>query len=134
MDSPRLNAFFRFKDDPNRGGIIENASMRNVDVGSVASGGTAAGILIQYTYSAKTGPYTPVLRNINISDVRGGNIPKLVILQAGATAIIENFTVRDSVFAGPDPAELKANPGRITFTNVSLLPRGATLPARAGKL
>jgi polygalacturonase len=134
MDSPRLNAFFRFKDDPNRGGIIENAYMRNVEVGSVADGGSAAGILIQYLYSAKTGPHIPVLRNINIAGVRGANIPRLLLLQAGATAVIENFTVRDCVFAGPDPAELKANAGRINFTNVSVLPRGAALPAQPGGL
>ncbi len=130
MDSPRLNAFFRFKDSPMRGGIIENAYMRKVDVGSVAAGSSAAGILIQYTYSASTGAYIPILRNIDIANVRGANIPKLLILQAGATAVIENFKVRDSVFAGPNPAELTANPGKITFTNVSILPPGTALPAK----
>jgi hypothetical protein len=75
-----------------------------------------------------------VLRNINIAGVRGANIPRLLLLQAGATAVIENFTVRDCVFAGPDPAELKANAGRINFTNVSVLPRGAALPAQPGGL
>ncbi len=130
MDSPRLNAFLRLKNSPTRGGIIENAYMRNVTVGSVARATSAAGLLIQFTYNAATGPYIPVLRNINVDHVTGRDIPKLVILQAGATAVIENVNLRDCTFAGPNPAELEANGDRIKFTHVTILPAGAELPAK----
>ncbi len=126
MSSPQLNAFFRFKNSPSRGGIIENAYMRNVDVGSVAKGNSNAGILIQYNYQSSQGNYIPILRNVNITHVTGANIPKLVLLQAGATAIIENIQVKDCTFTGPNPAELEQNPGQITFTNVTI-----TAPADA---
>ncbi len=120
MDSPNLNAFIRFKDSPGRGGIIENVYMRNVDVGSVAKGKSNAGILIQYTYGAAQGNYIPVLRNVNITNVKGANIPTLVILQAGATADIHDILVKDCTFTGPNPTELDQNQGRITFTNVTI--------------
>ena len=124
MDSPNLNAFIRFKDSPSRGGIIENVYMRKVEVGSVARGNSNAGILIQYNYQftpgRTPGDYIPVLRNVNITKVTGANIPKLVILQAGATAYIHDILVKDCTFTGPNPAELEANAGKIKFSNVTI--------------
>jgi len=128
MSSPNLNAFFRFKNSTGRGGVIENAYMRNVDVGSVARGNNDAGILIQYTYGG-SGNYIPVLRNVNISHVTGADIPKLVIVQAGPTAVIQNINVSDCTFTGPDPAELDNNKDRFTFTNVTIKPKAAAAPA-----
>lgn len=130
MDSPQLNAFFRFKDSPARGGIIENAYMRNVRVGSIARGSSTAGILIQYNYAASRtespqGAGIPILRNINISNVTGANVPRLVLLQAGPTAVIENIHVTDCTFTGPNPDELTQYEGKITFTNVKILPTTA---------
>jgi unsaturated rhamnogalacturonyl hydrolase len=126
MDSPNLNAFIRFKDSVSRGGVIENIYMRNVDVGSVAKGSKNAGIIIDYTYTtggAGSGGYIPILRNVSISNVKGANIPKLVYLSAGPTAVIQNVQVKDCVFTGPDPAELAQNQGIITFTNVKIQPQ-----------
>ncbi|HTB62768.1 MAG TPA: glycoside hydrolase family 28 protein [Opitutales bacterium] len=124
MDSPNLNAFIRFKDSPSRGGIIENVFMRNVQVGAVNA--KNAGILIEYTYqNSGQGNYIPVLRNVHVTNVRGANIPVLAKLTAGSTADIHDITVADCVFAGPDPSVLQQFPGKITFTNVSILPAGA---------
>ncbi len=120
MDSPNLNAFFRFKNSPTRGGIIENAYMRNVTVGSIAKGNSNAGIKIEYTYGNSTGAYTPILRNVNIANVTGSNIPKLIYIQAGPTAVMENLRVTDCTFAGPSAAELEQNKARITFSNVTI--------------
>ncbi len=131
MSSTQLNAVLRFKNTPVRGGIIENVFARNLDVGSVATGNSRAAFLIEFTYmNSLTGPYVPVLRNVNVTGIRGVDIPRLVSLTAGATAVIENIRIADSVFAGPAPAELEQNQGRITFTNVTLLPRGTALPAK----
>ena len=121
MDSPNLNAFIRFKDSPTRGGIIENVFMRNVEVGSVAS--KSAGFLVEYTYQSSQGSYIPILRNVSISNVKGANIPQLVRITAGPTAVFENIQMIDCVFVGPNPAELQQNQGRITFTNVTIQPR-----------
>ncbi len=133
MDSPNLNAFIRFKDSPSRGGIIENIYMRNVDVGSVAKGNSNAGILIQYLYQSSAGDYIPVLRNVAITNVKGANIPKLVLLQAGVTADIHDILVKDCAFTGPNPTELDLNPGKIKFSNVTITVPGAAdnVPAAA---
>jgi polygalacturonase len=120
MDSPNLNAFFRLKDSPNRGGIIENAFMRNVQVGSIAPKG--AGISIEFTYQSAVGPYIPILRNIRVENVQGAKIPVLVKLTAGPTAVIENIQLKDCAFTGPDPAELQQYAGKITFANVTIHP------------
>ena len=110
--------------------VIENVYARNLDVGSVAAGTNRAAFLIEFTYmNSTTGPYVPVLRNVNVTGVCGADIPRLVSLTAGSTAVIENIRIDDSIFAGPAPAELEQNKGRITFTNVTLLPRGTALPA-----
>ncbi len=130
MSSTQLNAVLRFKNTPVRGGVIENVYARNLDVGSVAAGNNRAAFLIEFTYmNSTTGPYVPVLRNVNVTGVCGADIPRLVSLTAGSTAVIENIRIDDSIFAGPAPAELEQNKGRITFTNVTLLPRGTALPA-----
>jgi hypothetical protein len=81
--------------------------------------------------NSTTGPYVPVLRNVNASNIRGADVPVLVKLTAGETAVIEGIRISDSIFAGPDPAELEQNAGRITFTNVKLLPPGTPLPPAA---
>jgi unsaturated rhamnogalacturonyl hydrolase len=127
MSSPQLNAILRFKNTPVRGGVIENVYARDVSVGSVNK--KNAGFLIEYTYmNSTTGPYVPVLRNVNATNIRGADVPVLVKLTAGPTAVIENIRISDSVFAGPNPDELLQNAGRITFTNVKILPAGTPLP------
>ncbi|HVU36772.1 MAG TPA: glycoside hydrolase family 88 protein [Opitutales bacterium] len=132
MSSPNLNAFFRFKDSPARGGIIENAYMRNVQVGTIARGNSNAGILIQYNYQytpgRTPGNYTPILRNVNISNVTGANVPRLVILQAPANAVIENISVSNCTFTGPNPNELDQFAGKIKFDNVKILIPTAVIP------
>ena len=127
MDSPNLNAFIRFKDSPSRGGIIENIYMRNVEVGAVSPKG--AGFLVEYTYQSSQGPYIPILRNVSIDNVKGANIPRLVKVTTGPTAVFENIQLKNSVFAGPDPDELTQYNGRITFTNVTIQPKAGASAA-----
>jgi len=126
MDSPNLNAFIRFKNSPNRGGVIENIFMRDVRVGTVSDKG--AGILIEFTYqdASGAGPYVPIMRHVSIERVTGANIPVLVKLTAGPTAAFENLSVRDCVFSGPDPAVLQQYADKFTFTHVTITPPGTT--------
>jgi len=126
MDSPQLNAILRFKNGTQRGGIIENVYARNIDVGKVARGTSAAGFLIQYTYGGGgDGPYVPVLRNVYMANVKGRDVPGLVGLTPSPNSIIENINISDCVFAGSDPATLERYASQIKFTNVKILPAGA---------
>jgi unsaturated rhamnogalacturonyl hydrolase len=128
MSSPALNAFFRFKNNASRGGVLENAYMRNVQVGSVAKSSSAAGLIIDNTYSsggAGNGGYIPLLRNVNITHVTGADIPQLVLIKSGVNDVVENVMFKDCTFAGPNPSVLEQYPGKITFTNVTIQPPGA---------
>ena len=122
MDSPQLNAVLRFKNNPARGGVIENVFAKNLDVGRVAAGNNRAAFLIEFTYMNGQGPYVPVLRNVSASNIKGAIIPRLVSLTKGPTAIIENFQISDSTFSGPNREELEQNQGIIKFTNVAITP------------
>ncbi len=128
MDSPSLNAILRFKNGTARGGIIENVFARNIDVGKVAKGTSAAGFLIQYNYGnvrAGQTAYVPILRNVSMSNVKGTAVPGLVAVQAGPTAVLENISISDCTFAGSDPATTEIFKDNIKFTNITILPAGA---------
>jgi hypothetical protein len=101
--------------------------MRNVEVGAVSPKG--AGFLVEYTYQSNQGPYIPILRNVSIDNVKGANIPRLVKVTTGPTAVFENIQLKNSVFAGPDPDELTQYNGRITFTNVTIQPKAGASAA-----
>jgi unsaturated rhamnogalacturonyl hydrolase len=129
MDSPALNAILRFKNNTARGGIIENVYARNIDVGRVDGASNHAGFLIEFTYMNGRGDYIPVLRNVNASNIKAANVPRLITLTAGPTAVIENLNIADSVFAGPNPDTLQQFAGQFKFSNVTLLPAGADVNA-----
>ena len=66
MDSPNLDRALRFKTNSVRGGIIENIFARRITVGRVAE----AVVLVDFNYEeGDAGAFTPILRNVNISDV-----------------------------------------------------------------
>lgn len=66
MDSPTLDRALRFKTNSVRGGVIENIFARRITVGRVAE----AVVLVDFNYEeGDAGAFTPVLRNVNISDV-----------------------------------------------------------------
>ncbi|HTP80050.1 MAG TPA: glycoside hydrolase family 28 protein [Bacteroidota bacterium] len=66
MDSPHLERALRFKTNAARGGVIENFFARRIRVGEV----TEAVVSIDFTYEeGDRGEYTPVVRNLCISEV-----------------------------------------------------------------
>ncbi len=66
MDSPNLDRALRFKTNSVRGGVIENFFARRITVGEVAE----AVILVDFNYEeGDAGAFTPIMRNIKISDV-----------------------------------------------------------------
>ena len=68
MDSPKLDRAIRIKSNNNRGGIIENIFVRNIEVGEVDE----AVIKINCLYAPQEGEgnYPPLIRNIFISNVK----------------------------------------------------------------
>jgi len=66
MDSPNLDRALRFKTNSVRGGVMENFFARNIRVGEVGE----AVLKIDFFYEeGDAGEFTPVVRNLSISDV-----------------------------------------------------------------
>ena len=66
MDSPNLDRALRIKTNSERGGVVENVYMRNVEVGQVGQ----AVLKINFFYSdVDVGDHTPSVRNINLENV-----------------------------------------------------------------
>lgn len=66
MDSPNLDRALRFKTNSVRGGVIENFFARRITVGEVAE----AVVLVDFNYEeGDAGAFTPIMRNIVISEV-----------------------------------------------------------------
>jgi len=69
MDSPELDRAIRFKTNSNRGGIIENIYVRNVEIGEVKE----AILRIESSYDIKnegTDTLFTVIRNINLDSLK----------------------------------------------------------------
>ncbi len=66
MDSPHLERALRIKTNSLRGGVVENIYLRNITVGEVSD----AVIRIFFYYGeGDVGPYTPIVRNIFVSQL-----------------------------------------------------------------
>ncbi len=67
MNSSELDRGIRIKTNTNRGGIIEDVYIRNIEIGQVGE----AAIKINCIYDTKegTGNFLPTVRNINITDL-----------------------------------------------------------------
>jgi unsaturated rhamnogalacturonyl hydrolase len=117
MDSPQLRCVLRFKDNAQRGGVIENVFLRNVEVGRVAD----AVLLIDFAYEeGAKGPYKPVLRNVSLEHVTGTDIPRVVKVSTFPGAVIENVRFADCSFQGLKSAEPLADGDGITYRNVTI--------------
>ena len=95
MDSPNLDRALRLKNNAMRGGLIENVYMRNVQVGQVAD--AVLQIDFHYEEGAK-GPFTPVARNINMSNVTSKKSKYGVYLVGLPNAPIYDVKIVDASF------------------------------------
>ena len=96
MDSPNLDRALRLKNNAMRGGLIENVYMRNVQVGQVAD----AVLQIDFLYEeGANGSFTPVARNINMSNVTSQKSKYGVYLRGLPNAPIYDVRIDDCTFA-----------------------------------
>jgi polygalacturonase len=105
MDSPRLDRVLRFKNNAMRGGVIERVYMRDIQVGQVAE----AIVNADFTYEeGERGPFTPVLRDVDVRGVTSRKSKMAFYLRGFEKAPIHNITVTDCRFddvAGADVLE-----------------------------
>lgn len=67
MDSPNLDRVIRIKSNTVRGGTIEDIYVRNVEVGQCAE--AVFRVELKYERKEGTGPYLPVVRNVELRNV-----------------------------------------------------------------
>ncbi|MFL6227192.1 MAG: glycoside hydrolase family 28 protein [Pyrinomonadaceae bacterium] len=123
MDSPNLDRALRFKNNARRGGVVENVFMRNVEIGRVAE----AVLTVDFLYeTGAAGPYKPVLRNVELSNVRSTSSPRVMWVMAFPGSVVDDVRFVDCTFRGVETAEVMQNAGSVTFRNVNIEPAKKT--------
>jgi polygalacturonase len=97
MDSPHLNQAIRFKNNAQRGGVIENIHVRDVEIGRVSA--SAVSIEFDYQEGAK-GPHQPVLRNVTIENVNAKSCGQVLNIGGFPGAILEDIRLKNCTFRG----------------------------------
>lgn len=132
LDSPNLDHAIRFKNNALRGGIVERIRYRNLDVGRVRQ----AVVTVDFNYEeGPAGPFTPILRDVVIENVRSGRSARAVDLQGLPNGRVEQFVLRNCDFQGvAGPSVVRFVKG-LTLDNVRVDGRPvqdlAALPAAA---
>jgi len=97
MDSPNLDRALRIKTNSVRGGIIENIYMRNVKIGQVKE----AVVLVSFKYQeGDTGKFTPICRNVFVTNVTSENSDYGLFLDAYERSPATNIVIDNCKFNG----------------------------------
>jgi unsaturated rhamnogalacturonyl hydrolase len=119
MDSPNLDRALRFKSNAQRGGVLENVFMRQVEIGRVAE----AVLTIDLIYEeGANGPHPPVVRNIVLEKVTSKSSPRIMWIAGFPAAKIDQVRFADCTFRGVESAEVVSHAGAISFRNVTIEP------------
>lgn len=119
MDSPHLERALRFKSNAQRGGVLENVFMRNVQIGRVAEAVLTIDLI--YEEGAK-GPHKPIVRNIELENVTSQASPRVMWIAGFEGAIIDNVRFNRCVFRGVEATELISHAGSISLQDVTIEP------------
>jgi polygalacturonase len=97
MDSPNLDRVLRIKTNSLRGGIIENVYMRKISVGIVKQ----AIIHIDFYYNeGDIGTFTPVVKNIYISNVKSKKSERAIFIDAYERSPVTGVHIENCYFSG----------------------------------
>ena len=112
MDSPNLDRALRIKTNSVRGGTIENIYMRNVKIGQVGE----AVILVSFKYQeGDTGKFTPVVRNVFVSNVTSEKSNYGLFLDAYERSPVTNVVIENCKFNGVKSDNLLSYTKNLTF-------------------
>jgi polygalacturonase len=117
MDSPKLDRALRIKTNSIRGGIIENVYMRDVTVGQVAE----AVIKVDYYYEeGDAGNYTPIVRNIDVKNVKCQKSRFALWIRAYPRSPATNVHLEDCTFSSVAEPNVLDNVRGLDLLNVSI--------------
>jgi len=102
MNSPNLDRAIRIKTNTRRGGLIENVYVRDLEIGTVKE--AVLKINMFYTvYNEPEGEFMPVIRNINLKNIKVKNGGYYAILLKGRVeSPITNITLENVVIEKAD--------------------------------
>jgi polygalacturonase len=117
MDSPNLDRALRFKTNSVRGGVIENFFARRITVGEVAE----AVVLVDFNYEeGDAGNFTPVLRNIFVSDVTAEKGKYGFYIKGYERSPVSNVEFKNCDFKNMELPNVIEHVKDMTFTNVTI--------------
>ena len=117
MDSPNLNIALRFKNNALRGGRLENFYFRNIEVGQVRD----AVLTVDFNYEeGEKGPFTPVVRNVVVNNLRSGKSARALDLQGFKTAPIYNVRLENCTFDNVAKENMVKNVQGLELKNVRI--------------
>jgi unsaturated rhamnogalacturonyl hydrolase len=119
MDSPELDRALRFKNNAERGGILENVFMRNVKIGRV--GEAVLTIDLLYEEGAK-GAFKPIVRNVQLDHITSSASPRVLYVRGFEGAVVDNIRISNSTFSGVTDTDVVSHTGTITLRNVTIEP------------
>jgi len=115
MDSPRLDRVLRFKNNAERGGVIERVAVRQITVGQVAD----AIVAVDFYYEeGDTGRFTPVLRDVDVQYVTSRKSKYAFLLKGYARSPISDIRVSHCTFDGVEGADIIENVHDLVLTDV----------------
>lgn len=115
LDSPNLDHAIRVKNNASRGGLLENFYYRNITVGQVAH----AVITIDFNYEeGAKGEFTPVMRNLNVDNLKSGKSIYGVDLQGLDKAPIYDVVIKNSAFENVAKGNIVKNLKSVKLENV----------------
>jgi polygalacturonase len=117
MDSPHLDRVLRFKDNAMRGGVIEHIYMRNVKCGQVAT----AAIEVDFAYEeGAQGPFTPVVRDVEVLNLEVKKCANAWSLRGFKNAPISNIRLKNCTFENAARPAVTENVQGLTLENVTV--------------
>jgi polygalacturonase len=115
MDSPRLDRMLRFKNNAERGGVIERVAVRRIEVGQVAEAVVAADF---YYEEGDTGAFTPVLRDVEVREVTSRKSRYALLLKGYARSPISDIRISDCTFDGVEQPDVAQGVRDVVLANV----------------
>ena len=133
MDSPNLDRALRIKTNSVRGGVIENVRMRNVEVGQVSD----AVVSVDFNYEeGNAGKYPPVVRDIEVRNLKSGKSKYALFLRGYKTALITDIHINDCTFGEVAQPNVVQNVQGLSFSRVRMngkLIENSDAPAQTGR-
>jgi polygalacturonase len=115
MSSPRLDHGLRFKNNAVRGGVLENIFCRDITIGEVRH----AAITVDFNYEeGAKGEYKPVLRNLQVENLKSGKSQYAMDLQGFENAPITDVHLSNCTFENAERESILKNVKNLTFNNV----------------